>query len=365
MNFKWMMPMMEGVDMGGGGGADPVSEAITSSISGLSDNAPDGSGDDPAPLPAAAQEPVAKTPEEEAEEKELAALEQEIRGKNPTMRGNIAIHRHQAVLTRARNQHAKALEEWAAKEKAWAEEKAKHEAAVKEWDSYGWAKDPDVIEALQLIALADKDQKAFVEALMTDSRFAELIQFKNATPVPSTRPRPNAKTEDGALEYYDDAGLEELLKWHGAETSKAAKEEILKEVEKRYGPLADAYQQTTSWNKAIAKSKTDLDQMRAEWVGFAEFEKDIKALMMAPGNEKMDAREAYIRVVPGKLAAREKANKEAMRKELIEEMNAKRAAADGAIHSNPNPERGADPAEGEDDDPVGNAIRRSIRNIRE
>lgn len=295
------------------------------------------------------------------EEAEIGKLAQEWAAANPNARGHIKIDRHQAVLTRTRNLHNKALEEWTAKEKAWAEEKAKHEAAIKEWEAYQWARDPDILEALEVLALAGSDQKKFVEKLLEDERFANLIQFKEQAPaIPADRPGPNARSEDGSYEYYDDKGLDALLKWHGSQLEKSVEQRIVRQMEEKYGKLAQAFEATTTWNQQLADAKVQLDQMRKEWPEFQKYENDIKAFMGQPGNERVSVGDAYRAVVVPKLLEREKVSRETLRREIMEEMKAKPAAAQGVEKGKPI-ERTAEP--GGDD--IADVIRQSIRNYKE
>src|SRR4051812_25251098 len=92
-------------DVDGGGGSvtedTDLADVIAGSIAGLEG----GDGDSTVEAPPAAEATPAPKPAAPDEEGELASLAAEWRSKNPTARGNIAIDRHQAVLTRTRNQH--------------------------------------------------------------------------------------------------------------------------------------------------------------------------------------------------------------------------------------------------------------------
>lgn len=311
-----MMPLMDALDEGGGGGSD-LTDVISQSLEGL-DRGDEGLETPPPPVV------EQQTPEQkaaaDAEEAELSALEKDILSKNPQMRGNIAVHRHQAVLTRNRNQ-------WTAKEKEYADAKIKYEKDLADWKRYEWAKDPDLKEALSALALAESDQKAFVEYLLKDERFANLISFKEQGQpkvIPSTRPGPNKATEDGTSKYYDEEGLAALLEWERAETlkaSQAAFDARLKEQEKTYKPVVDEYAQRNAWNAALSSQGQVLNHARENWSGFKEHEAAIKKAYQE--HEEWDLKDAYIAVVPGAYQAQTKVSKEQMRKELIEEMNKK------------------------------------------
>lgn len=292
----------------------------------------------------------------EEEEKELQALEQDIRTKNPAMRGNIAIHRHQAVLTRARNQHAKELEEWTAKEKAWAEREAAIKKIEEDAKQLEWARDPDIQLGLQALALAEADQGAFVDLLLQDPRYAKLIQKvtgESQPKVPSDRPKPNKRDETGGFEYYDDEGIEQLLNWHGQKVSGSVKDEVLKEIQKEYGPLREAFQATTLWNQQLHQSKVQLDTMREKWPGFKEHEKEIKAVMLK--DEKMSVEDAYREVVIRQYQNQTKVNEEELKKKWLAEMKAKPAAANGTVKGKA-PERSSESG----DTDLADIIRRTI-----
>lgn len=326
--------MFESADLGGGaggtGGGEPadMSSVVAGAIA-------DGGGGEPV-----VPDPTEPKPDE-AEEKELAAIEQEIRTKNPAMRGNIAIHRHQAVLTRQRNAEAKARAEWDAKAKQWSEAEARYKQETEGWRQYEWAKDPEIQNALKAIALADTDEKEFVNRLLQDERYAKLIQLRDQKAgMTGDRPKPNQK--NGEFEYYDDDGISQLLEWHGAQVSKTSEERILKAVEAKYGPLAEAYQASTTWNSALAEQKAVLEDMRANWEGFKEHEPAIKAAMMKREEERksdsrlkaLPAQEAYrLVVIPALIKEREELKgKQALdegklREKWIAEMKAKPGAA--------------------------------------
>lgn len=292
------------------------------------------------------------------EEAEIGKLAEEWAKANPNARGHIKIDRHQAVLTRNRNQHAKALEEWAAKEKAWQEAETKYK---QEMEGLSWAKDPEILQALQFLAMANDKPESFVEELLKDERFAKMLQLKEAQEerqIPNDRPRPNQRTPEG-LEYYDDDGLDALLQWHQGRSTKDLEAKLTKQFEEKYGGVAKAFEATTLWNKSLADAKVKLDSMRKDWPEFAKYENDIKALMNQQGNEHMPVDEAYRQVVVSKLLEREKVNRDTLRKELIEEMKGKKAAADG-VEKNTGIERVA----GRDEDrDIADVIRESIRGV--
>lgn len=315
---------------GGEGGSDPIGDAITSSIS----EAGGIQSDTPAPAPAV----TPPTTEDAAEEAELARLEQEILGKNPTMKGGkMDVPRHQAVLTRHRNQ-------WTAKEKEYQTAKEKYEKDLAEWKRYEWAKDPQLQEALQALALAESDQKGFVDYLLQDPRFASLIAYKDqAPPKPEGGPRPGPNAPDGnGGFYYDDKGLEALLAWERQQTlveSRKENEKAQKEWEARYKPIAEEHEARNAWNRSLSEGKQTLENSRANWPGFKEYEPLIKKAMTE--HEEWDLKDAYIMTVPQQQQGKYNLDREKIRQELIAEMNGKKGAVQ-TVKPGVSPERQVD-----------------------
>jgi len=340
--------LMESVGLeGGGGGSDPIGDAITSSI------AAEGGFEHSEPS-SAAQTPPAQTDDEKAEEAELAALEKDILAKNPTMaNGKIAVHRHQAVLTRNRNQ-------WTTKEQEYQTAKEKYEKDLAEWKKYEWAKDPQLHQALQALSLAETDQKAFVDYLLQDERFANLIDYKQKEPpkpVGGEAPKPNAPDGEGGF-YYDEAGLKALREWDRQQTLTEAEKRFearLKEVENGYKPVKDEYEARNAWNRSLSEGKQTLENSRANWPGFKEYEGQIKKAMKE--HEEWDLKDAYIMTVPSAQQGKYTLDREKIRQELIQEMNGKKSAV-MVVKPGAAPERDG---KGESEDPIGDAIRMSIR----
>jgi hypothetical protein len=328
-----------GGDSGGGGGTSDLGDVISASL--------EGQGGREGATPSSDQ----PSPEEEAE---LAALEKDILAKNPGMAsGAIKVHRHQAVLTRARNQFAK--------EKADYDQKlAQYERDQAEWQRYAWAKDPEVHQALQALALAETDQDKFVELLLQDPRFAERIQLKGQPTQPAQlqgRPGPNATSPDGQYKFYDEDGLQALLQWERQQTTKAAVEEAKREWAKEFGPVREEYEARNAWSQALDSSRGVLDQARAQWPGFTENEPAIKQALIK--NDTWDLNDAYRHVVVNQLQSQTKLSRDQMRKELLAEMNRKPGAV-GQIPGNGRPESRASDAPRD----IADVIRDSLASVR-
>jgi hypothetical protein len=319
--------------LAGGGEADPIGDAIRGSLKPAEEKVE------------AKVEEKQQTAEELAEAEELKKIEDAIKVANPTIKGSMDVARHQAVLTRTRN---------------------KYDAQVKELndklEQLKWAEDGETQAALEALSLADKDQKKFVELLMKDERFAKIIQFKEAQAearreAAADRPRPNAKTPDGSFEYYDDAGLEQLLDWHGQKVLTQAEQKLLEKVESRFGPIEQEFKARNVWNQTLEKQRTVLETARSSWPGFKEHEGKIKEALFKDKNLGLE--DAYRQVVITAYQEQTKVNREKLRAELLEELHGKKAAA-----QSDKPGGGVERQAAEaGDDPIGDAIRRSIKNL--
>ena len=357
---KWfgvVQPFYETADLGGGGGGgstDGTTAAIEASIAGLEGTDGEDGGD-----PKAAAKPEVAD-DEAAEEAEIAKIQQELRAKNPKMAGSIAVDRHQAVLTRARNKAQQEMQ--AAVEKA----KAEHEAALAEaLKEFEWAKDPQARVALDAFTFADQNPKQFIQALLTDPRFAEIIALKEAqeaassTSAPSDFPAPNKRTDDG-YEYYDQEGLKALLAYNESRAVAKAKEEMMRE----FGPVKEKYEIESQWAGAVERSRRLLNEAREGWDRFKELEPKIGELMRADKKISLDAayRKVYQQDVAERLKAAEaaaKTNEAELRKKILAELGYKQKAASAGEKPGAAPER--EVKDGPQD--IEDTIRASIANL--
>lgn len=319
--WKFLEPLLDEISEGGGGGsADPIGDAITSSLSeaGLTE-AP--------PVEAA----VEVKPEEAAEEAELAKLQAEIKAKNPTAKNKLDWDRHQAVLTRQRNKSEAERTKLA----------ADHQKALDEWKQYEWAKDGEVQASLRAMQMAGTDRKGFIELLMKDPEYAQLIAFKEAQKQEQVqrptegRPGPDARTQDGQYEYYSDQGLQKLLDWQAQQVERSAQEKAtkaaLEAVEKQYGPIKSQYESQVMWQEALNRNRGVVENARSKWPGFRENEKAIKTFWNKPENHDLSLHDAYREVVVVQQfqsqAQKQQAREVELKKTWLAEMNAKPGAA--------------------------------------
>lgn len=311
---KWFGVGFELFDDGDGGGGGVAAPVDTGDI--ISQSLGDGGGGEDNQQ----QQQNQQTDEEKAEEAEIEKIRLDLRQKNTKLSGNIAVDRHQAVLTRARNMHEAAVKKM----------QEEHQKALKEYEPY---KDPEVQAALRAMQLADEDPGKFIQLVMQDPRYAELIMLKQAQQQQdpnSLRPKPNAKIEGTGEEYYNNEGLGALLDFERKRAVEEAKELIMKE----FGPLKQNYERSVDWNQRLEQNRQFLENARTNWPGFKENEAAIRDALKA--NEKFSLDDAYREVVV-KQTLNTRASSEAdLRKKWLEEMKQKEAAARGS-------ERGAPP----------------------
>lgn len=264
-------------------------------------------------------------------DEELSKLQEELVTKTPGLAGKtIDVARHQAILTRQRNQAE-------AKEKAF-------QAAVQKAEEQAKAfQDPEVQAALRALSLADTHPKAFVELILSDPRYQQLIQFKEVQDkvaeiqeAKAERPQPK-RTEDGQ-EYWDQESLDKLLAWNRQEAIAEAEKRVAKAMEEKFGPVYDEYQARNTWNEALERNRGVLENARANWDGFKEHEPTIKkALKDNPNWDLNDAYRSVIVKVYKDSASKTEAD---YRKKFMEELNGKKRAAEGSLRPQ-QPERTA------------------------
>jgi hypothetical protein len=355
---------------------DPVTGAIENAIEGLGDPVDDGSPAVVEAEPVETAEPDAKAdeapaaPTEEDEESELAKIATDLIAKNPGMtRGRISIARHQAVLTRNRNRDE------AARTKIQSQLKALE-------DQYGA---PEFKRRLELLQLAEHDPDRFYPALKGNPRYAALIQAEidaalkahtPTAPAPVTRtepvteavnerPKPDVLNADGSIGYSNEqAG--KLAQWY-AEQATAKIQKEMDGLRGEFKPFVVERQTQAQLGEAVKRQSAILENARKTWPHFEENLNEIRAYISKPENKLSDLREAYMAIVPAKLAQqasntldREKIAAEERAKILKE--SAPRVPKDAAIRPGALPVAKASPDKGGPAD-LEDIIRQSIRNI--
>jgi hypothetical protein len=255
---------------------------------------------DPAAPPAADKAPVAEAEVPDLTEAELAGP-------------SLPLHRHKAVLTKARN------------------EKAAIEAKLKELE---WANVPDAKDKLAAIHIADTNPELFAQVLFNDPKFAPIFKRLMGAQAPAQpaevpaaakaatveKPQPDVLLPDGTL-GYSQAVQDQLLAWHTQQLEDKLNG-TLKEKLSRIDPILQEREAQTAFSKEVEKQKVHVQHARKNWVGFEKHENDIKALLNKQGNENMSLDEAYRTVVVPRLVA----DRDAMRKEILAEQTQKAAA---------------------------------------
>lgn len=137
---------------------------------------------------------------------------------------------------------------------------------------------------------------------------AETTQVQQQQQLPDDMPAPDQKLPDGTMVYSLD-GLKSLLTWN----SKQARQEAVKDVEKRYKPMEDEWMAHQKLQTIIPQVQAQITEAR-KWPMFNENEDDIvKALQV---DQKLSLEGAYQKVVYPKLIA----DRNKMREDLLREI---------------------------------------------
>jgi hypothetical protein len=191
--------------------------------------------------------------------------------------------------------------------------------------------------------LADTSAERLIEALaVANPKVWKPIQARLAgapqvtgTTAPATEgsrpmPKPNVKQADGSF-TYDEEGLAELLKWNSDET--AAR--VSKQFNDRLTPF-EQERRAAEFNRQQAPMiKAQISKARERWGDL--FEADYQQAEAGKPSEiiqymnanKVRFEDACTAVLLPKLTAKLKADKTAMRKSLVAEINERPAAASG------------------------------------
>jgi hypothetical protein len=256
------------------------------------------------------------TPETTPGAKQQVAGDQTQQGRR---QGPIPYDRHQAVLTRQR---------------------AQHEAAVAELNqklqAVAWAFEEDAQAKMQALDLAETNPEAFARALLTDGRYAGLLQLRSeaqaaqpaAAPVPQAapltdKPGPDVVGADGSLGYSQE-GLDKLLDWTRQQALTEAESRFNKTLDARLkdvSPIVEERQARAAFEQLQNKYRPVLENARQRWPKFRENEPAIQQALRS--NPTWDLNDAYREVVMPHFQA----DRDSMRAELLAEINAKPVAA--------------------------------------
>jgi hypothetical protein len=246
------------------------------------------------------------------------AAESVVAGEPAKRRGPIPFSRHEEILANARK-----------------ERQAEFEALNQKIQALSWAEGQDVKDKLAALDIADRDPELFFNVLTQDPRYKALLEKRfggggaapeSAAAAPaakgtasSQRPKPDVLNPDGSMGYSEE-GLSKLLEWQQAQTTEA----VTKKFEERFGPVEQAFQASTEWNKSIHQAKVVLDEARQTWPRFSEFESEIRGKIAeaTAAGKILPLEVAYRQVVIPKFQV----DRDAMRSEILAEINARPAA---------------------------------------
>jgi hypothetical protein len=314
------------------------------------------SGDTPASEPTAAE----AAPAAEEGSAAPAPAAQKVK------RGPIPYDRHEAVLTKARNEHAAQIRE--------------RDERIKSFDKY---ESPDFKTRIQFLDILEKEPQRAIDILkqVDPQRFGKLTWAEQqavakevaaavAEPAEApalTKPQPDKLDTDGTLTYSAEAA-EKLIEWR-LQQEKIAHQKELAAIRKEIEPLAADRKTREEERAAKAQFEKSLDKMgrklaeaRANWPEYTANEPAIKQYLS--DNPTSELEEAYRAVVAPKLVANRDAIRTEERKKLIEEMNGRATAANGVVAPGKLPVAGAPAEEADSDTRITNAIKESIAGLR-
>lgn len=130
-------------------------------------------------------------------------------------------------------------------------------------------------------------------------------------------PQPDYPLGDGTMTYSLE-GMRKRDEWRDRQTEKR----LLAQMDKKLSPYEQerqAREQQTRIQQINAQVKQKVDETierASKWPGFLDHQEEIAKLIVA--NPQMDLVDAYMKVVPGKMAA----DRTTMRQELVNEINA-------------------------------------------
>ena len=191
--------------------------------------------------------------------------------------GSMPVHRHQAVLTNARN-------------------KTRAEVEAEYRSRYGWVDEQKldrarVEQATGLMRALEGPHKA--HALRTLATALGVDLAPPAAPTePDGPPPPDVKLDDGS-EFYSAKQLAKLHEWKDAQYEKK-----LQALEQRYQPLVEERTLNRLRDESKSEASGTLAECRASWPQFTALEGDIKARMTA--NPTLSLERAYIQAFASK-----------------------------------------------------------------
>jgi hypothetical protein len=245
--------------------------AMDDSPASTSDSTPDAPASTPDPTPVA-DDPAASLPSDT--------------GAAPVAdtRGPIPYDRHEAVLRKAREEYA------------WLNEHG----------------DPTTVQQkLSVLRMAEQDPARFMRTFAASVGIDPSQVFQQAAPqapAPAPEPpQPDVLLENGQMVYSHER-MQQLLAFE--------RQQSLQQVNQQIAPLVQRAAVSEMQERATVTAKQEL-AAAASWPGFADHKQELAAFLAA--NPRATLRDAYIHVVPAKLAAQaSQASEEGYRKALTE-----------------------------------------------
>lgn len=291
---------------------------------------------DESPEAAAAEEPSSGA--EPAAEGEQPPAEAQAKpdaqpaAQPPKRRGPIPFDRHQAVLTKARN-----------------EAKAAQEALQKRVEELTGRYESEEIQArLKLMDLLESNPQQAVALLkqVDAERFGSLSWAEQQAAVAAAtagtkteaqqpaavgeKPQPDALLPDGTLGYSADGALK-LVEWRLAQERSEFNKQF-DALRKELSPITTEHQARVAFDGAVQRQSKVLDDARKTWEGFTDHEQEIRQKLVE--NPTWDLNAAYRAVVVPKLKGSREAIRAEERKRILDEMNAK-GKAKGVLPGQP------------------------------
>ncbi len=327
--------------------SDDMMAVIETAVAGLHDESPETDTSEqsattetsstPAPDAADDTEIAAETKEvaapEVSEEAELATLEKELVEKTPGLRkGAVPSSRHQAVVTRVRNQYEAQLAE-----------------ANKKLESYKPYDDPHTHNRLTAARMAEESPENFTKVLQGIPAYQAIFNRMIDEAVAARAPKPSEKADDlGSVAAdilledgssgFTTANAQKLV----AHAVAQAKRDLQKELDAVRGeikPIQDERRDNALRGQAAQRASTTLSEARKEWPGFKDHESAIRAVLeentkaweLNPQQTKLiTLDQAYRQVVVPRFQTDKEKLRAEIRAELVKEQN-ERARAPKSI----------------------------------
>lgn len=185
---------------------------------------------------------------------------------------------------------------------------------------YAWAKDlkPETYqEQRQILSWLDSDPVGFHKFLdgQLKSNPDYASHFATAEPKQADpEPQPDLELGDGTM-TYSRSQFNKLFEWR--------ERQLENRFSERFGPIEQAFKEQAATHAGLGKAQAVLADART-WTGFTDNMVEIRQLMET--DKRVTLESAYRRVVVPKLQQQDKDRRDALRKELLEELKNRPAA---------------------------------------